>query len=71
MTRKKGDCFISLMRHFPNHFSIFAADTGIVFTMKKDVYVIPESKEILIRMEESILSGGEGGGGDDWGGEEG
>ena len=39
--------------------------------MKKEVYVIPESQEILIKMEESILSGGEGGGGDDWGGEEG
>ena len=39
--------------------------------MKKEVYVIPESEEILIKMEESILSGGEGGGGDPWEGQEG
>jgi hypothetical protein len=39
--------------------------------MKKAVYVIPESEEIQVKMEKSILSDGEGGGGNPWEGEEG
>ena len=39
------------------------------FTMKKETYVVPQCEEIIIKIEDCVMS--EGGGGNPWEGEEG
>lgn len=39
--------------------------------MKKKIYLIPECEEVIIKMENCIMSGGDQGGGDDLPGEDG
>lgn len=65
-------CFYVCCSLLRNLFLSLQEPYRIASNMKKEDYVIPQSEEIIIKMERYFLAtGGEGGGGDDLGGDEG
>lgn len=70
--RDRKVCFgiIEISRYLESFF-IFVSIYTYTFTMKKEVYLIPECEEVIIKMENCIMSGGDQGGGDDLPGEDG